>query len=846
MKTKTTKNPNKANLFLKKLQVSFKYQALILLFIFSFTASCSKEEPDKNEEGNNPNIELELIDINVELPDDVSIDFSKTEITTYLEAYDVKENGNSKAYVPKNDKSFVYLSDTEGNIIIMGFVSKDRPVLNVKSTLEAAIYFSLGTAFQLDEIQARFLDEFQDLGEIEPYVKELETMYASNTLLLKSESFSTWLNETAKKLIAQEEVINAGKSIKIESTTIKSGVAVFADESDVFSVNVLNYWRRRAKAFFYKTYEKKKGQTSFDEILNPLLIGANNVKADTTVVVDPVAGLTSIQGNTMEIALGNGSNLGFTKNGPVKLELSDQQTAVKYQVRVFGPGSSLPRTLTKYEEAAITKIKLEILILDFVIPVVTTAVGFADIKDIDKKYKIDGKIEIINGIIASSQAGLDALNEGNYKTASIEFIKGLVNNAPGTELFWEYVVEGLRDEGLDKLVDYDDMAAKLAAPLNIVNGVLTGGDIIRGIWASVSAQELELFQVTVSRGKVRINKSHQSISANEAIRLKTKVLDDENIEPNEYKYIWTTTGKYGNFNSNSETDEIIFETEKSLPVVPPNTRKDSIFVSVFKKDKDDKYKTLVGKDSTAINIDNGKFKIKPNGFSIQGGDRLRLSIVDKNDNPMELDTDEGLFKVNYVTIGDFGTFSHSLKSIIGDAENSTIYQPYDRDVEKGTEKIQAYIQYYDKANGYNSTIIQGMEATINIDNNPNDGFFVGFEKHAPISEAEGFILGGGCTDGIVYLLSRQYFSATFKDVENAVTYRGRILQKNNVYGSEFTIYRNQLNDLGGGIVQFQQNVPPSFIFFETCEPIEAQDKQKDKFELLEEVGHLGMEITPVF
>ena len=70
MKPKTTKNRNKAHLFLKKFHMTFMCQILILLFTISFTTSCSKDSEisEKEIEENNPNSALELIDISIQLP----------------------------------------------------------------------------------------------------------------------------------------------------------------------------------------------------------------------------------------------------------------------------------------------------------------------------------------------------------------------------------------------------------------------------------------------------------------------------------------------------------------------------------------------------------------------------------------------------------------------------------------------------------------------------------------------------------------------------------------------------------------------------------------------------------
>src|SRR5690606_18362450 len=194
--------------------------------------------------------------------------------------------------------------------------------------------------------------------------------------------------------------------------------------------------------------------------------------------VAPVTGLTSIQGNTMDIAIGNGSNLGFTVNGPKTLPLSNDEVAAKYLVRIIGPGSGPGNhVLSSDEQFKLNKLRIEALVLDAVIPTICNTTGVTDIfKDSSNKFDIGPYTEAINVILASSPGVLDALDEGDLKTSSIEFIKGVIANGSGTESFFKVLLGQLSKmgaKGAANLLADEAALGKALAPLTVANAIMT-------------------------------------------------------------------------------------------------------------------------------------------------------------------------------------------------------------------------------------------------------------------------------------------------------------------------------------------------------------------------------------
>lgn len=120
-------------------------------------------------------------------------------------------------------------------------------------------------------------------------------------------------------------------------------------------------------------------------------------------------------------------------------------------------------------------------------------------------------------------------------------------------------------------------------------------------------------------------------------------------------------------------------------------------------------------------------------------------------------------------------------------------------------------------------------------------FFVSFSKEVGIKSNSS--LSCAAWGGIQYSVQRQSFVAEFHAVEGATSYKGRILRKDNTFGNQFTM--TNLEDLGGGVLKYKLGVGPLSGFL-TCSEDEAKEEEQKRFEYLDEVGHIGIEITPVF
>lgn len=705
---------------------------------FSQTDDGPDGPPDDGE-----SIDFEQIAVTISLPSGMDLDLSKVKVNSHLQTFDVDGNGQSNAIIADNNPSFVYVTDEADNIILMGYVSKSNPEIDMISTLEASLFYSLGTVFRPKMAKLKFLDEFRGFAKIQPFVNELEDMFRADPLTIQSEEYNVWLNAVANDLSeSNKDEVDIGTSILIDDTNQKSGVTLKQDDNDIFGITALNYWRRRAHAFLYKTEVKKEGNEEFEQILDPKTITVNNVQTDLGIVVAPVTGLTSIQGNLVDVAFGNGLNLGFTSNGPLSLPLNNDEVASKYFVRVVGMGKGVGN-LTTDETSKLRKLQVETLAFDIAIPAICNTIGILDIND--TFFEVDSMLEVGNAILAGSPNIIDALDDGDIKTAGIEFVKAAGTNFLGSESFFKLVLKGLAKAGsqsASNLLGDEKALGKALAPLTIVNAGMTATDVIRVIVDFNAALRLETFDITVTRGKVRIDPRVKGILKGKSVTLTANVVDDEDIQEGEYTYEWITSGQYGNFDEASTTDKIVYKSDSSIEL--PNDAKEQIFVEVFKDG------SLVGKDSATVNISATEYRIRPDGITLSGDNKATLRIVDLEGKVLQ-NNDLNKFKVVWSTEGKHGKLNGSARQLTTYDGHSLSYECFDKETEMGVETITAEIYLeitiLDASGNPSSTEYEPYDtvtAEINIENDERI-----LRYYTPV----GYDSSGPFVDGIYHIVS---------------------------------------------------------------------------------------------
>ncbi|TBN05290.1 hypothetical protein EYD45_03160 [Hyunsoonleella flava] len=204
-------------------------------------------------------------------------------------------------------------------------------------------------------------------------------------------------------------------------------------------------------------------------------------------------------------------------------------------------------------------------------------------------------------------------------------------------------------------------------------------------------------------------------------------------------------------------------------------------------------------------------------FHWQTSGEFKGRIQDINDNPNNFGTSI-ITKTNSVSY-----ISVAQESELGSGDN--------------IETVEVIIYMKNKRNGQLSEV--GRDS-MTINHKICVSFYVGFQKEVKILENENALICGGNTE---YTVGHPTFVAKFSAVDDAKSYKGRVKRKDGTFAAEFQM--QQINDLGGGNLEYKLGVGPIHII-KTCNLEQAEEEQQKKFDYLDEVGHQGIEITPIF
>ena len=131
--------------------------------------------------------------------------------------------------------------------------------------------------------------------------------------------------------------------------------------------------------------------------------------------------------------------------------------------------------------------------------------------------------------------------------------------------------------------------------------------------------------------------------------------------------------------------------------------------------------------------------------------------------------------------------------------------------------------------------LAGCDSTDN--ENP---FFVAFTKRVEINETGSQL---ACNGNPEYSLGHPTYVAAFAKVDGATGYTGRILRKDDSYAASMSLTR--LSDEGNGMLEYSIGVGSIFVFT-TCSQSAATAEQQRRLDAMDDIGHQGIEITPVF
>jgi hypothetical protein len=189
----------------------------------------------------------------------------------------------------------------------------------------------------------------------------------------------------------------------------------------------------------------------------------------------------------------------------------------------------------------------------------------------------------------------------------------------------------------------------------------------------------------------------------------------------------------------------------------------------------------------------------------------------------DINNDPNNFGVSIITkTNEVSYISAALESELGPGDN--------------IETVSVVAYYKNKETGELSKAGQDF---IKVNNKKGCvSFFVQFTKEVKITTSTTLL----CSGDTEYRLGHPTFIATFKAVEGAKSYKGRTKRKNGTFSNEFPL--TGISEEGDQLT-YRLGVGP-IVIYSTCNESDAREEQQSRLDYLDEVGHQGIEITPVF
>lgn len=673
--------------------------------------SVSDDVDSTDDDSNSETLELKEIDVAIILPEESNLDLSTTEIVSFLQSYGVDSNGQVTILGNAKDETFVSLQNKEGNVLLYGFIDDTNNILSIASSAKASLYFSLGTFAQFDGIKDKFFNEYEVNSEVEELQNIMEARFLENPYFMEEDGFAELVKATVDKLVNDKEIIDISKGVIVDSQE-KSGVKVINSGQDAISFQSRS--RRRAHAFVYKTAYKPKGENqSFIDLLTDIS-GNENSYEDREI--NRTDGFTSVIGTGFDVFVGKGQQLFIKDTPPLRLPLTGNEQAAKFSVRVIGPHCTFSdlNQLTQAEFEKLEEIYIDTFAFDIILPTISTVVGF---KKLDEN-KISLNVLRDAVVAAMGSSSLELLFDGKFSEAFFNFAGQF--NTGGTNNFLEAFIKGLLKGTLDaKNID------KLIGPLKIADALLVANDAIGRIsLASCLANPLEEWEVIISETNDLTCLTDKSvINPAEITTVKAVVQDLELRENQNVLYIWETSGPYGKFTGDGVSfdgqtaatlnDNVInfLATVNESELVLGDVEQEIHVKAILKEGTQE---SVLGECTSTIKITPNKWKIRPDGLTISGGNNLVLRIVDEQNKPvtapegMSMDVEWNSTK-KHGQIDRYNNFSGTTE---------VTYECLDSETENGIEIISAKV-YLVGGDGFDRVLAHELEATINIENDEN-------------------------------------------------------------------------------------------------------------------------------
>lgn len=452
--------------------------------------------------------------------------------------------GETNISIYNGGPQYTDASDSQGRMVLAGFLGTDRLELSVESTAELLTFFYIGGAQQIDGGGLIMLEGIETLAGFSDVVTEV-------TSQLQTIGYVDVEQPALKSALEAIAGTFAGRGRgTIAIPTSDSGISL--DTSIDGELKITNVYLRRLIGFLQRT--------GYRDASNQFVADPGPV---TQFNVNPPKRFAGTVGTITDLGKGEiAYSPVVTDAFAIPFEAPDGMEATVYELRMggLGIGNTYPNLLQGDELSAYKVHVIKAMLLDIIFPVIIKIIlpvedlGFGAVADFAGSSPVF--TELLNTILLTAPGIYDLASAGKNQEAAIALYEAMVNNGIVLETFARFItVLGEHFSPKNFFTtrgSATDAVLKRLRYIGIADLIVTSADMILSFADIGNSEMRSKFEILSTPGKATIVPQESIVSLDGQGTTMQAVIQDK--DPNAvYRYEWSVTEGYTLTNSTGST-----------------------------------------------------------------------------------------------------------------------------------------------------------------------------------------------------------------------------------------------------------------------------------------------------
>ena len=709
------------------------------ILICTIIISCKTDDDSKNDINQNPN--SGYIEVQVILPNGSTINLSETTLFSLGELALVNNNGTAQVPVYGQNLELAFLFDNNGNALLAGFISEDKTEISIVSTAEVLSYFSSTLYLGNPNLKSEALLEINTLPGFSEFTNQLSAGFITNPLMLKNGLYTGNLQSFINTVLASATQTDISYNrLSLDENDKRSGLSISELSDDQFRVT--NDYPKNAHAFVYeKSYiDEFNQEISLNQVIDPDDTANFDFDIDPAIIKPIYANKPAPNGVffSCHTQIYDSNN-----SGAQTLSIENDQLAKTYEVAIVSLGAGNPsRAMSNVERSTFEDLSMKIFTTNYLLPLMMEISGRKSDLFALEGEKDTQLTSTIKPYIENNETVRQLIFDNDFESAFDTYIEELYSN--GTTGYGEAFdimidVYGVISDDGNQPFNYvlnDEKKSYVAEIAKIIDNAASLISYTCMNETIASSKKLEAFEITVEQGKVRLRPEVMVTSNTSDGKIITANIISGTQNGDQYEYHWTTSTNFGGFLSEvgntgnngsvmtTTTNEVYFISTASNSQLSDGDNIETVTVTVYNTNGGNDEE--IGSDTMDVYVKKDAFEISPDGITIQGDTNLTLYIT--NDNGSTIPNEDTDYKVVWTTTANHGLMTGTASSWTTYNTNQITYEAFDNETLNGSDTVRAVIYAKPTNSNEEYRLIDDIEATIHIENDPEEIIF-----HVPVS-----------------------------------------------------------------------------------------------------------------